>query len=189
MKHLLKLILLTIVMMFLAACGGQTDNQVLPTVAPTDADAVAATATEPPTVAPTQPPLERPTLPPTWTVSPVPTDVPTATLDLTAQAQLVKPTLAVCGGFAADREHSMNTYNFGSPVQVFWTPVATAARYRISLQDDTGAELFMDYVLEANYTFRADLFERGKRYSWSVYPEDAQNQQMCFERGDEILPP
>ena len=189
MKHLTKFILLISGLMLLAACGQQPANQVLPTVMPTSANVVPPTATQPTTIAPTQSPLERSTLPPTWTVSPVPTIAPTATIDTTVQAQLVKPTLAVCGGFAADREHSMNTFTAGSPVQVFWTAVDTAARYRVALRDDTGQELFVDYTLEPNYTFKAELFERGKRYSWSVYPEDSINQQMCFERGDEILPP
>ena len=190
MKHLLKFILAVSALVLLAACGGQANNQALPTVMPTDANAVGATATAPATAAPTQPPLERPTLPPTWTVSPVPTNPPTPTIDLTfVSEQLVKPTLVVCGWFAADRQNSMNTFTVGSPVQVFWTAVSTAARYRISLRDDQGQELFMDYTRDANYTFRADLFEKDKRYSWSVYPEDAINQQMCFERGDEILPP
>ncbi|MEO8608983.1 MAG: hypothetical protein ABI690_13930 [Chloroflexota bacterium] len=184
----MKLTLAIASLVLLAACG-QPSNQALPTVMPTDANVAPATATQPATAASTEPPLVRSTLPPTWTVSPVPTDVPTATIDAAAQAQLVKPTLAVCGGFAADREHSMNTFTAGSPVQVFWTAVDTAARYRIALHDDNGTELFVDYALEPNYTFSADLFQRGKRYSWSVWPEDANNQQMCFDRGDEILPP
>jgi hypothetical protein len=188
MKHLMKFMLLLSGLAFLAACQ-QPTNQALPTVMPTEANVTPATATEPAKPAPTEPPLERSTLPPTWTLSPVPSETTTPTLDATLQAQLVKPTLAVCGGFAADREHSMNTFTAGSPVQVFWTAVDTAARYRIALRDDTGKELFMDYSLVPNYTFQAQLFERGKRYSWSVWPEDASNQQMCFERGDEILPP
>jgi hypothetical protein len=106
-----------------------------------------------------------------------------------AQAGSAKPTLAVCGGFAADRERSAAAFTPGNPVQVYWTPVDTAARYRISLINDSGDELFMDYSLEATYTFRGDLFEKDKRYAWSVYPEDSLNQQMCFERGAEILPP
>jgi hypothetical protein len=49
--------------------------------------------------------------------------------------------------------------------------------------------VLLDYTREPTYTFRAELFEKDKRYAWSVYPEDSINQQMCFERGDDILPP
>ncbi len=189
MKHLMKSILLFSILMLVAACGGQANNQTLPTVMPTDANVVEATATQPATTAPTQPPLERPTLPPTWTSSPVPSETPSPTFDATLQAQIVKPTLVVCGVFATDRENSMKTFTLGSPVQVFWTAVDTAARYRIGLINDKGEEVFMDYSREPNYTFKAELFEKDKRYAWVVYPEDALNQQMCFERGDEILPP
>jgi hypothetical protein len=171
----------------LVGCGQQPTDQSLPTLNST-ANSELTTATTAATDAATQPPLERPTLPPTWTVSPVATEPPTATVDLTRQAQLVKPTLVVCGGFAADRERSGAVHDDGNPVQVFWTVVDTAARYRISLRNDSGVELITDYTLEPTYTFAGDIFERDGVYAWSVYPEDSLNQQMCFERGAEILP-
>jgi hypothetical protein len=185
MKHL-WMILALFVGILVVGCS-QNNNQALPTVMPTAASGDAATATAPATSAPTQVPLDRPTLPPTWTVSPVPTQAPTATIDAAAQADLVKPTLVVCGVFGVDRERSASTFTVGSPVVVFWTAVDTAARYRIGLFNENGEEIFMDYTREPTYTFRTDLFEKGKRYSWSVYPEDAINQQMCFERGGDIL--
>jgi len=188
MKPLTKLGLLVVALVLLAACGQQPADQSLPTLIPTAA-ASEPVAESTATSAPTQVPLERSTLPPTWTVSPVPTQPPTATTDLTLQAELARPTLVVCGGFAADRERSIATFTVGNPVQVFWTAVDTAARYRISLLNDQGEELIVDYTLEPTYTFNPDLFERDQRYAWSVYPEDALNQQMCFERGAEVLPP
>jgi hypothetical protein len=174
-------------LLVLVGCGQQPTDQSLPTLNST-ANVEPATATSAATVAATQSPLERPTLPPTWTVSPVATEPPTATTDMTRQAELVKPTLVVCGGFTADRERSAAIHAGGNPVQVFWTAVDTAARYRISLRNDRGEELITDYSLEPTYTFAGDLFERDGVYAWSVYPEDSLNQQMCFERGAEILP-
>jgi hypothetical protein len=189
MKQFAKFTFIIFGLVLLAACGQQPTNQALPTVMPTEANAVAATATQPATAAPTQPSLDRPTLPPTWTASPAPTEPPTATVDSAALTPHGQATLVVCGGFAADREHSMANFTAGSPVQVFWTAVATAASYRISLRDSDGNELFVDYVTDPNYTFKAELFERGKRYAWAVIPLDANKVQMCFERGNEILPP
>ena len=46
-----------------------------------------------------------------------------------------------------------------------WSRVDTAARYRISLVDQLGTELFMDYAVEPTYTFKADLFERDYAYA------------------------
>lgn len=172
----------------LVGCGQQPTDQALPTINST-ANIEPATATSAATTAATQPSLDRPTLPPTWTVSPVATEPPTATTDLTRQAQHVKPTLVVCGSFAADRERSGAVHTGSNPVQVFWTAVSTAARYRVSLRNDRGEELITDYTLEPTYTFAGDIFERDGVYAWSVYPEDSINQQMCFERGAEILPP
>jgi hypothetical protein len=171
----------------LVGCGQQPTNQSLPTLNSTT-NSEPATATTAATDAATQAPLERPTLPPTWTVSPVATEPPTATTDLTREAQSVKPTLVVCGGFTADRERSGAVHTGDNPIQVFWTAVDTAARYRISLRNDRGEELITDYTLETTYTFSADLFESDGVYAWSVYPEDSLNQQMCFERVAEILP-
>lgn len=174
-------------LLMLVGCGQQPSNQLLPTLDSTP-NLDPATATVVATEVATQSPLERPTLPPTWTVSPVATEPPTATTDMTRQAELIKPTLVVCGGFTADRERSGAIHSGGNPVQVFWSAVSTAARYRISLSNSLGEVLLTDYTLEPTYTFAGDLFERDGVYAWSVYPEDATNQQMCFERGAEILP-
>jgi hypothetical protein len=98
------------------------------------------------------------------------------------------PTLEVCGVFTVDRERSAVLFPLGSAPQVFWRAVTGASRYRIRLIDANGTELFVDYTVEPNYTFRADLFQKDTRYGWTVYPEDQLNQQMCFDRGQEIIP-
>jgi hypothetical protein len=170
----------------LAACSGQPSDQTLPTLIPSPAP---PTETPIPSIVPSNAPIDRPTLPPTWTVSPVPSETPIATLDATLQMQLAAPTLVVCGGFMADRERTPTNYASGQPVTVYWSSVDTAARYRVSIVSETGTELYFDYALEPTYTFPANIFVRGGRYAWQVYPEDAINQQMCFERGGELLPP
>jgi hypothetical protein len=181
--------LLLLGIFLLSGCKGAS-NQTLPTLIPSPAP-----ATDVPTQATTALPtatealFDRATLPPTWTVSPIPSETPVPSLDATVQAQLAAPTLVVCGVFAVDRELNPEAYTVGQPLTVVWTPVDTASRYRVSLVSETGSELFFDYALEPTYTFQSNLFVRGGRYAWEVYPEDAQNQQMCIKRGGELLPP
>lgn len=192
---------LIVVVFMLAACG-QPSTQTLPTLIPTPGGVQAQpTETEAvvATVQPTQEPLTRPTFPPTWTPSAggdtstdngsgtdsaAPTTPPGTPIPIPTE----QPTLVVCGGFVADRARSTSSFTLGTTPQIFWTKVDTAFRYRIRLLDDTGAELFVDFSLDPTYTFKADLFERGKVYAWSVYPEDSIGQQMCGERGAELLP-
>ncbi len=200
---------LVVIAFALAACGGQPASQTLPTLIPTPGgvqpSATPTVASAESTTEPTQVPLPltRPTLPPTWTPAPgdqtnstdntAVTNQPlaTATLavsDTPAPVATEVPTLVVCGGFVANRNKSTSTFTVGATPQIFWTNVDTAARYRIRLLDDTGAELFVDFSLQPTYTFRADLFQKNKVYAWSVYPEDSLGQQMCTERGAELYP-
>ena len=190
----------------LVACGQQS-AETLPTLIPTPGGVlatptgVAAESTTEPTQ--TQLPLTRPTLPPTWTPSagdqtdtsdntsgtnPQPSTATPAVQGTPAPVATEVPTLVVCGGFVADRAKSVSTFAIGTTPQIVWTKVDTAARYRIRLLDDTGAELFVDFSLDPTYTFRADLFKAGNVYAWSVYPEDSLGQQMCTERGAELYP-
>jgi hypothetical protein len=189
---------LVMIALLFAACGSPS-SEALPTLIPTPGG-VAATetpvqATEPPTPEP----LTRPTLPPTWTPesggaqsnqsgndSGLPTPTPESLNPLPAPTEFA--TLVVCGTFVADRSRSTSTFTTGTQPQIFWSKVETAARYRIHLIDSTGAQLFEGFSVDPNYTFPADLFERGKVYGWSVYPEDSLGQQMCSERGAELLP-
>ncbi|MBL8161959.1 MAG: hypothetical protein JNJ61_08235 [Anaerolineae bacterium] len=181
-------------MLLLAACG-QPSAETLPTLAATalPPEETALVEAAPPSATPI--PLGRATLPPTWTPSPEPTSAviePAAQNTEAVPATVEQPqgqaTLVVCGTFVVDRERSLPTFTFGSAPAVYWTAVVTAARYRINLIDETGTEIFVDYTLEPNYTFAAELFERGKRYAWEVYPEDALGQQMCLKRGQELFP-
>jgi hypothetical protein len=189
-----------ITLISLAALVGcrQQSQQVLPTLIPTQGGQSAPTVpvglpttTSEPTKPPTAVPVERPTLPPTWTPSPAPTQTTepaTPTTDLTAQAQLAKPTLPACADFREDREKFRSTFKVGTSPQVVWTPADSAISYRISVIDDGGNELFSDLTKDTQYSFRADLFERGKVYGWQVYPIDPLGQQMCTPRGSELYP-
>lgn len=165
----------------LAACA--QEEIVLPTLAPSPTQEI---VTEAPT--PTQ--IRRATLPPTWT--PVPQVAPTATEIIPTE---VIPTpvppataLEVCAAFGEDRALNKRTFTLGQPAQVFWTPVVGAMQYSISLVDQTGTALHVDYTADTNYNFDATLFEAGKLYGWEVYPIDGIGQQMCLGRGAELFP-
>ncbi len=165
-----------------AGCGPQA-TEVLPTLIATPQPAAAATETPKtpiPTVAPTQVPVDRATLPPTWTPSVEPTDTVIPPTNTSVPLSTPIPTLVACGPFDVDRDKSASTFKVGTPTQVFWTPVQGAVRYRIGVIGDFNQEIFMDYAVDANYTFKPDLFEAGKQYLWKVYPEDSLARQMCF---------
>lgn len=176
-------------LLVLATGCDQQSQQTLPTIAPsfTPLPATEVQLTAEATVAPTEP-AERPTLPAAWTSSPVPSPTP-VTPTATVPGQQLLPTLVVCGNFKVDPTQNSTTFALGTAPQVYWTAVPTAGRYRIGLIDDKGDEIFMDYTLDNTYVFRADLFEKGKRYAWEVYPEDSLNQQMCLIKvGLELFP-
>ncbi len=184
--------------LMLASCA--QPQQALPTLMPSATPVLTATPAPVQTQPPTPVPLSRPTLPPTWTPSPEPTleqanaqplmtSTPEPVVNQPPVAPVTAlPTLEVCGVFTVDRERSAVLFPLGSAPQVFWRAVTGASRYRIRLIDANGTELFVDYTVEPNYTFRADLFQKDTRYGWTVYPEDQLNQQMCFDRGQEIIP-
>lgn len=185
-----------IVFAFISACSPST-NQTLPTLFPTPGqDSQTAETPVQATAEATQPPGARATLPPTWTPAPdsggsadngASTPTPES-LNPPGEPPTEFATLVVCGTFVADRGQSTSTFITGNAPQVFWTKVETAFRYRLRLLDDTGTEIFVDFPLDTTYTFQADLFEQGKVYGWSVYPEDSLGQQMCGERGAELFP-
>lgn len=193
---------LIIIVFALAACSPQS-SETLPTLIPTLGSGVEAATQTPvqPTEPPTSAPLARPTLPPAWTSVPGSADngslsgdasslaTPTPeSLNTPPPAATEVPTLVVCGIFVADRSRSTSTFKVGESPQILWTKVETAARYRIRLLDETGSEIFVDFTLTPGYVFRPDLFQAGKVYGWSVYPEDSIGQQMCSERGAELYP-
>lgn len=182
------LIVSALVVVLLVGCQEQ-QVEPLPTLMPTPDP---ATETPFPTEAPTPTPLQRPTLPPTWTPSPAPTETE-------ASVQVVPPvnpielpagqaTLEVCGVFRADRSRYDPAFRLGGDATVAWMPVSTAVGYRVAVVDEFDLELFVDYTAETTFTFQADLFERNKRYGWSVYPIDGLGQQMCISVGGQLFP-
>ncbi len=186
------------ILAMIAAC--QPAPQALPTQAATLASTEVSPEAATFTPQPTQPPVERPTLPPTWTPSPQPgasgnsESTPTSETAPEVQQSSGQPTLEVCGSFTVDREQSALNFVAGTSPQVFWTPVATAVRYRLQVTDVEGNPLVDDqdmplvfYSVEPRFSFDAVLFQRGKSYGWTVVPEDSRNQQMCFERGGELF--
>lgn len=173
--------------LLLASCGGQP-SETLPTLAATPVTVQEATATTIPTEAATQQPAQRATLPPTWTPSAVPSQTslrPTNTA-IPTSAPIV--TLEACATFTIDRDRSPGTFVVGQPVQVYWSSVQGASRYRIVIQDEFETEIFAGYAVDATYTFEPDQFEAGKRYIWQVYPEDVLRQQMCIAITGELWP-
>lgn len=172
---------------FIAGCTGQP-TEVLPTLAATPLAVQEATAITVSTAAPTPTPLQRATLPPTWTSSPEPSQTPIPPTN--TPIPTVKPvsTLVVCATFVVDRERSPGTFVVGQPLQVYWSTVEGASRYRIVILDEFGTEIFAGYAVDATFTFAADQFEAGKRYIWTVYPEDALRQQMCIGISGELSP-
>ncbi len=139
---------------------------------------------------PTATEIKRATLPPTWT--PEQEVTPTAIESVATQVvnTPIPPATAleVCTTFGEDRALNKRTFTLGQPAQVFWTPVAGAAQYSITLVDQTGASVYVDYTADTNFTFEATLFEAGKLYGWEAYPIDNIGQQMCLGRGAELFP-
>ncbi|MBL8154792.1 MAG: hypothetical protein JNM70_11465 [Anaerolineae bacterium] len=180
-----------ILVLLLAACSSQSEAD-LPTLIPTPGGveaAVTATTLPPTEPAPTQASIVRPTLPPTWTPAVMPTepDVQATMTPVVLPTGIPLATLEACGTFLVDLERSTSTFKLGESPVVYWSPAANALRYRVSVIDEFGQELFMDYAIDATYAFPADLFKAGKRYGWVVYPEDNIGRQMCFQQGGELF--
>ena len=185
MNQLRKVLFLSLILI-ISACA--TEEQ-LPTLVPTAEPATA----EPQEAVETETPIERPTFPPTWTFTPeIPTDTPTftptdaPTVEPTSQVQTVSP---VCETFGADADLSQREFQLGTAPVVAWSPVAGAVQYRVYLYDSLGGLLRDDiYVAETQFAFDATEFEAGETYIWSAYPIDSNGDQMCFERGLELIP-
>ncbi len=186
MKKRMMVVVCVVLVIAGAGCE-QNAAPPLPTLIPTLEPLEPPTATIQPTEAPTTAPITRPTLPPTWTPLPAPTQPPTLTPVQDIGIPVGQPTLEVCGTFRVDPSRYGADFRFGMAVTTAWMPVATATHYRVSLIDEVGDELFTDYTAETVFTFSADLFERGKRYGWTVYPIDTVGQQMCISVGDELF--
>ncbi|MBA3873619.1 MAG: hypothetical protein H0X30_31185 [Anaerolineae bacterium] len=163
-------------------------TEALPTLIPTPQPVSPATETPVPTVAPTEDLSSRATLPPSWTPSEAPTDIPIPATETPLPQITAIPTLVACGPFDVDRTKSAATFTVGQPAQVYWTPVQGAVRYRIGVLNAFNQEIFMDYAVDATYTFKPDLFEAGTRYAWRVYPEDSLGRQMCLAVTGDMSP-
>lgn len=187
MRKLCITVLILIGAVLLTGCGGQP-AETLPTLAATPSTLQEVTATTVSITAPTPTQLQRATLPPTWTSSPEPTETFIPQTNTAIPTSKPIATLEVCATFVVDRERSPGTFLVGQPLQVYWSNVQGASRYRIVILDEFGTEIFAGYAVEATYTFAADQFEAGKRYIWTVYPEDVLRQQMCIGISGELSP-
>lgn len=186
------LICFLFVALIMAACdnAGTPD---LPTLFPTEGVAPLV-ATDVPTEVPVDPvdtntptPVERQALPPTWTNTPEPTVTP-AEPTPTIEIATIEGVSSACDSFGPDREKNNRNFPLGTAPQVFWLPVEGAVAYQVSLFNEFGLEIHVAYVAETSYAFPAELFEAGKGYGWEVYPRDDRAVQMCYGRGDELLP-
>lgn len=176
-------------MMFLALVMSACDNSAapeLPTLFPTDTPAPVV-PTEVPSITFTPTALRQQSLPPTWTFTPEPSNTPEppTPTEIVATIEGLSP---ACEAFGPDRAQNRRDFPLGTAPQVYWLPVAGAASYQVSLFNEFGAEIHTAYVAETTYTFPAELFEAGKAYGWEVYPRDDRAIQMCYGRGDELVP-
>ncbi len=193
-RHIM--IQLIVIVFLVAACGG--DSEPLPTEvefpdqsSPTETEAVEAQAEI--TEEPTSTPVINPTLPPTWTNTPEPseTPIPTATEIVDTATPLPEPetVASVCDAFAADPEGSTREFLPGEAPVASWTSIEGAELYRVFLSTRSGTLIRDDiYTAETTFTFDPNSFEFGEFYIWAVWPLDAIGDQMCFERGGELIP-
>lgn len=173
--------LLLLLTLLVAACGGQvapTSTPVPPTLPPPTAELPSEPATLQPTVF-------VPTLPPTWTPVVIPT-VFAPEIDLTNVALLALPTNTACAGFLSDRTQSAQFFIMGQPVVVVWTPVPTAARYRVTLLDRGARALWFDVTTDIRITIPGEFLVGDSLFGWEVRPYDAAGVQLCLPVGDEI---
>ncbi|MDX2140452.1 MAG: hypothetical protein SF123_20380 [Chloroflexota bacterium] len=173
--------LLLVLTLLLAACGGQA----APTTTPVPPTLPVPTVELPPEPVVPQPTVFLPTLPPTWTPIVTPT-VFAPEIDLTNAALLVQPTNAVCTGFLSDRAQSARFFGLGQPVVVVWTPVPTAASYRVTLFDRGARALWFDLTTDIRITIPGEFLVGDSLFGWEVRPYDAAGVQLCLPVGDEI---
>ena len=188
----MRLLYLLALLLLLAACTTPPAPAATP-LPPTDP--AAAPPSETPLPAgdvPTNMPIERATLPPTWTPpvdvnadTPTPTEV-TLVPDLTSEALRFQPTLAACDAFVFDRNTTPRTFRLGEPVTISWGAPFGAARYRVSLLDQTLAPLFVQNTTATTFSFPANVFQFGGLYGWEVRPLDLNGVQFCLPIGGEL---
>lgn len=180
-------------MLLMVACSPQ-EEIVLPTEARLDADVTAEAVASPevdesPTETPIPPtPTRQFELPPTWT----PTDVPPTSTPIILPTDTPLPTPVslppACDVFAADFERSDSQFTIGAQPLVAWIAAPGAELYRLRVIDEFGATILDEYLRETEYRLPSDIFEVGRRYGWEVIPLDSIGDQMCYQRGDILIP-
>lgn len=188
---------LIVIILLVSACGGGNDEplptavefptDVSPTVEDVEAQADEVTPTEEPTR------VSNPTLPPTWTYTPEPseTPIPTATeiVDTATPYPTPRTVSVACDTFSADPERATREFFPGEAPVAAWTAVDGAELYRVFLSTRTNRVIRNDiYTAETSFTFDPNSFEFGEFYLWAVWPLDSIGDQMCFERGGELIP-
>lgn len=181
-----------VLMMLATILSACVQGEVLPTAVefPTE---VPPTATEEVAETPTATTVTNPTLPPTWTFTPevtattIPTD--TEVPETSTPLPTPKTVSAACDSFSADPEQSTREFTIGEAPMAVWTPVEGAVLYRVFLTTFSQTVIFDNlYIEENSYTFDPAIFELGENYLWAVWPLDSIGDQMCFERGLELIP-
>jgi hypothetical protein len=183
------IIIIVIMSLVISACSQQEE---LPTVVafPTEIPPTEVEITVEPTLTPV--PRELATLPPTWTNTP---DV-TATIEATATPAETatflpepKAVSVACDTFQIDTEKTTKEFFIGESPIGAWTAVDGAALYHVFLYDFRGRTINDQiYTEDTFWEFNPDHFELGENYIWAVWPLDSVGDQMCFERGLELLP-
>jgi len=194
MHSKLMIIILFVLGLVMSACS---QAEALPTavsfptdIPPTDEPDVAEVDDITPTL--TASPAERATLPPTWTNTPDVTETPIFTevpLETNTPLPTPKTVSSACDTFAVDDVRTTKEFIIEESPVAAWTAVDGAVLYHVFLYDFTGRTINDQiYTEETFWTFNPDHFELGQNYIWAVWPLDSIGDQMCFERGLELLP-
>jgi hypothetical protein len=194
MQNRWMIIIILVIGLVISACSSQA--KVLPTVVafPTDIPPTESLPTVTPevTVTLTATSAELSTLPPTWTFTPDVTETPiVAEESLDTPTPLPTPSKIelACESFQADSERSIKKFIIGESPVAAWTSVEGAVLYHVFLYDfDSKTINDQIYTDETFWTFNPDHFELGQNYIWAVWPLDSIGDQMCYERGLELLP-
>ena len=189
MRNKWMIIIIVVMSLFVSACS---QPEALPTavsfptdVPPTDLPEMTATPI-PPTLG------DRATLPPTWTSTPDVTETPdfTETPNVTA-TDLPTPNAVAqaCENFEVDNELTTKEFIIGESPIAAWTQIDGAVLYHVFLYDFDGRTINDQiYTEDTFWEFNPDHFKLGQNYIWAVWPLNSIGDQMCFERGLELLP-
>jgi hypothetical protein len=175
-----------VLILLLAACDQQSDDETLPTRVPEQPTQQAPVATATITEVPLTPtPIVRMTLPPTWTPSSTPTDLPpTNTPTFVPTVEIIPNELPeACNLFAVDIENSVERFNLGESPTVAWTAVEGAALYRVLVFTQTGTQIYHRLFEETTTDIPTSIFPGEGNYGWESIPLDPAGVQMCYSVG------